>query len=143
MCAVYIAEAHAADEWPINSTRCAGPGNSVNRPRTLGERRAVATRAAHALGLVGLIPGGVQGTADQERPEPAAAAPPLLEVWLDDVTDAFSEAFAAWPIRLFGLRDGAVRFIAQPVGGMYDLSELGDWLDEQQALPSVQAMPSA
>ena len=37
----YIAEAHAVDEWPINSTRCRGPANTVNKPTTLDERRAV------------------------------------------------------------------------------------------------------
>ena len=32
---VYIAEAHAADVWPINSTRCGGPANGVTTPTTL------------------------------------------------------------------------------------------------------------
>mmetsp|Transcript_7985 Transcript_7985/g.20533 ORF Transcript_7985/g.20533 Transcript_7985/m.20533 type:complete len:104 (-) Transcript_7985:388-699(-) len=101
--------------------RCAGPGNSVLRPRTLAERRAVAARAVHALGFA----------------RSTLVAEPPLEMWLDDTDDAFSEAFAAWPIRLFGLRDGEVRFIAQPVGGMYDLGELDGWLDEQLAVPHI------
>ena len=46
---VYIAEAHAADQWPINSTRYAGPGNEVAAPRSLAERRAVARRMRAAL----------------------------------------------------------------------------------------------
>ena len=48
---VYIAEAHAADEWPINSSRCSGPANSVLRPTSLAERRVVATRMLGALSL--------------------------------------------------------------------------------------------
>jgi hypothetical protein len=31
---VYITEAHAADEWPINSGRFNGPGNSIDQPKT-------------------------------------------------------------------------------------------------------------
>ena len=32
MLVVYIAEAHAADVWPINSSRCGGPRNTVLAP---------------------------------------------------------------------------------------------------------------
>jgi len=101
--AVYIAEAHAADEWPICSTRCAGPGNSVRRPRTLDERRVTAARAVEALGL---------GT----------------ELLVDGIDDAFCNCFAAWPIRLFGLRAGRVDLVCEPRGGMYDIGELDRWL---------------
>ena len=53
---VYIAEAHAADEWPINSSRCSGPANSVLRPTSLAERRAVAERMLGALPCLAPLP---------------------------------------------------------------------------------------
>jgi len=103
---VYIAEAHAADEWPINSTRCAGPANSIRRHRSLDERCAVARAAAAALGLEAL---------------------PML---VDGMGDGFLEGFAAWPIRLYGVgRGGAtVERIAQPSDAAFSLPPLRDWL---------------
>ena len=102
---VYIAEAHAADEWPINSTRCNGPGNSVRAPTTLGERQAVARRMADALGL-GALP-----------------------VLCDAMDDAFLHAYAAWPVRLFGVsRNGRLGAVAQPEDAAFLLPPLRDWL---------------
>ena len=46
---VYIAEAHAADVWPINSSRCAGPANTLVTPTTLEERRRHARMMLDAL----------------------------------------------------------------------------------------------
>ena len=88
---VYIAEAHASDQWPINSSRCAGPGNSVTAPTSLDERRRVAARMLDAL--------------------PCLAPLPLL---VDDVDDALLRTLAAWPVRLFGVHRGVLEFIGEP-----------------------------
>ena len=102
---VYIAEAHAADEWPINSSRCRGPANSIVAPRSLDERRAVARRMVDSLGLNG------------------------LRVLADGIDDAFLTAYAAWPVRLYGVgRDGLLARIAQPEHGQFHLPQLRDWL---------------
>jgi len=102
---VYIAEAHAADEWPINSTRCRGPGNTVNSPTSLAERQAVARRMVAALSLEGV---------------------PMMA---DGMDDAFLEAFAAWPVRLFGVdTDGTLGTIAQPEAAAFRLPPLREWL---------------
>jgi len=102
----YIAEAHAADEWPINSTRCRGPGNSIARPTTLEERRSVARRMCEALQL------------GEE-----------LMVLADGMDDAFLEDYAAWPVRLFGVgADGRLGAIAQPQSATFRLPPLRDWL---------------
>ena len=110
---VYIAEAHAADVWPINSTRCGGPANDVTTPATLAERCATARAMSAALPLA----------------DGADALAPLL---VDGMDDAFLEAYAAWPIRLYGVarRGGALRLelIAQPDGAMFALPPCRDWL---------------
>lgn len=102
---VYIAEVHAADEWPINSTRCAGPGNSVRAHRSLSERMEAAVRMAAALQLQ-------QGV-------------PLL---CDAMDDAFLRTYAAWPIRLYGVRDGGLELIAEPRGATFELPPFREWL---------------
>ena len=106
---VYIAEAHAADEWPINSTRCAGPGNSVRAHTTLAERAAAAARMARALQLQGV---------------------PLL---CDGMDDAFLRTFAAWPIRIYGVRQGVLERLGQPKNATFDLQPFREWLLEVSA----------
>ena len=104
---VYIAEAHAADVWPINSSRCGGPRNTVLAPTTVEERREVAQRMVAAL--------------------PGLREVPLL---VDGMDDAFLEAFAAWPIRLYGVHRGQLGAIAQPTRAMFELAPLRTWLLE-------------
>lgn len=105
MVLVYIAEAHAADVWPINSSRCAGPANTVLAPSSLDERRAVAARMLRAL--------------------PCLAAVPLL---VDGPDDRFLAAFAAWPVRIFAADRGRVELIGQPRGATFDLAPFREWL---------------
>ena len=104
---VYIAEAHAADEWPINSSRAAGPANTVLAPTTLNERRAVAARMLAAL--------------------PCLDSLPLL---VDGIDDVFLTALAAWPIRLYGVRGGVLERIGQPECAMFELAPFREWLLE-------------
>ena len=104
---VYIAEAHASDVWPINSSACAGPANSVRRPTTLAERRAVAARMLVAL--------------------PCLAPLPLL---VDGLDDAFLRAMAAWPVRLYGARGGLLERIGQPHQAAFELAPFREWLLE-------------
>ncbi len=101
---VYIAEAHAADEWPINSTRCAGPGNTLLAHTTLAERTQAAARMLKALRLEGV---------------------PLL---CDGMDDAFLRSYAAWPIRMYGVAHGRVEIVAEPRHARFELSPFCDWL---------------
>jgi len=107
---VYIAEAHAADQWPINSSVCAGPANSVLAPTSVSERRAV---AAHMLAAL-----------------PCLAPLPLL---VDGLDDAFLRALAAWPVRLFGVRHGVLERIGQPHEAAVALPPFREWLLETTA----------
>jgi hypothetical protein len=77
---VYIAEAHASDAWPINSSRFDGPANTVLAPTTLAERRAVAHRMLDALPCL------------RE-----------LTILVDPLDDRFLTTYAAWPIRLYAV----------------------------------------
>ena len=108
---VYIAEAHASDEWPINSTRCSGPANSIVQPKSLSERAAVATRMVEALRL------GDGGPS----------------VYLDGMDDAFMNTYAAWPPRLYAIgRDGRIEVVGYPEGATFHLPRLRKWLLDQK-----------
>lgn len=87
---IYIAEAHAADEWPIGDalhpTAC-----SLKQPVSLRERRAAARAFVREL----------------EWP---------FEVFVDSMSDDFEATFAAWPLRFYLVTaDGkALAHVAQP-----------------------------
>lgn len=110
---VYIAEAHAGDKWPINSTVYAGPGNSVATHKSVDERIATCRRMLGALELDGC---GV-------------------EVYVDSMDDSFLKLFACWPTRLFGIgRDGhTIERIAMPCDATFELGPMLDWLHEAVA----------
>jgi type I thyroxine 5'-deiodinase len=81
---VYIAEAHARDEWPV------GPRVSVcNQPLSITERIA----NAQTLREVGQLGG---------------------RILVDDINDQFLQTFAAWPLRSWILQGGKVAYKAMP-----------------------------
>lgn len=99
---VYIAEAHAQDEWPVLSGRCNGDRGPVvvKQPRTFQERCKLAQGFAEAF----MLPlGSIALLVD----DPGAGEP-------------FEKAYAPWPLRLWLFRDGVVEWIAQPRGGAFD-----------------------
>ena len=102
---VYIAEAHAADVWPINSTRCRGPANSVLTPHSLDARCAIAQRMLEDLPVLAEVP-----------------------VYVDGLEDTFLEAYAAWPIRMFAVRGGRIERIASPQSATFELCSFREWL---------------
>ena len=81
---VYIAEAHAADEWPVGARV-----SFCNQPRTLEERVALAKSF-------------------RERFEGSF---PLLA---DTMDNQFMDAFAAWPYRFYIVQGGKVALKAMP-----------------------------
>lgn len=110
MLLIYIAEAHAADAWPINSSRSAGPANTVLTPTSLEERCVIANRMLDAL-------------------------PCLRQVTLlvDGLDDRFLTDYAAWPIRSYGVTSGCVQHIGQPIGSSINLLLARRWLSENVA----------
>jgi hypothetical protein len=103
---VYLAEAHAADEWPIG----------WRHPIAQTSGSAPARAAAAALFVA------EQGA--------------TLSLVLDTPDDAFDAAYAAWPLRAYGLlpprapgEAPVVDFVAQPRSeGYYPWHEVEHWL---------------
>lgn len=151
---VYIAEAHASDEWPIRSARSnrgRGPVN-VKQPRHSKERLAHAQRLVRDFDLSDRDMAGME----------------LLPLLVDSLEEGepFETTFAPWPLRFFilsedeeqeeerGKRDYAkdngdnndddddddddgnagpqlrLRFKAAPSNGVYDMSTVVTWLEE-------------
>ena len=93
---VYIAEAHASDEWPI------GAHIQQPQPRSTAERCGVARRRLAELGV--------------------ARLPVLVDTAPDN---AFGKAYASWPLRWFFLDGHTLTAVAQPTGGGgYDVRQL-------------------
>jgi len=95
--AVYIAEAHARNEWPAGSKL-----STCDQPTTRQER----LDAANAL------------------VESKEISMPLL---VDDIDNQFDTAFSCWPVRFYVLHHGKVAFKAQPNAGSmngYDFGEI-------------------
>jgi len=85
---VYIAEAHAVDEWQMESN--VEEGVLLSQHGTLDERFAAAREGVERLGLT-------------------------MPVLVDGMDDAVSEAFAAWPERLYvAERGGRLAYVGGP-----------------------------
>ena len=114
---VYIAEAHARDQWPVGASV-----SFCDAPRSLAARVALAQELGRTAAGSAL------------RDWPAGA------VLVDGMDDGFLEAFGAWPVRFFVLQPelshGTERlrlvFKAQPHEDdhMYHASDLAAWLEE-------------
>lgn len=103
---VYIEEAHAQDEWPISSCRWNPTGKKImyNQHKTIEDRLAVARDFIDAFGW-------------------------KYPTILDAIDNPFETAYAAWPLRLYVVKDGRMVFKAQPREAMYHLQDVMDVLD--------------
>lgn len=113
---VYIAEAHAADEWPIQSSRCTPDGVAINleQPKSLDERVTIARKFGVEYNLF-----DIPLLVDDPEACPAAGRP---------VADPFEKCFAAWPLRFFIFSNGMVEWIAQPDEGTFSIPLLREAL---------------
>ena len=100
---VYVAEAHAVDEWQMPAN--VEDGVLVRQHVTLEERFAAAREGVERLGLT-------------------------IPVLVDDMDDAVSEAFAAWPERLY---------VAEPGGRLAYLGGPGPFEFDPDAAASALA----
>ena len=98
---VYVTEAHVTEEWPMG---CAD--RCTRQPRSLDERRAVARRFA----------------AEQALEWP---------LYVDAMDDAFENAYAAWPERLYVISADGTLLYKSGVGPFYfSPADLESWLAE-------------
>ena len=98
---VYIAEAHAMDEWPVTSARFnrgRGPVIVDKQPTRLSERCALAQKFFRDFSMTG------------------------MELLVDDPEegDPFEKAYAPWPLRLYLIRGSVIEWIAEPRDCSYD-----------------------
>ena len=113
---MYIKEAHALDSsWPMGGKR----GNSrmpiVEDPLTLAERNGVASVCMTKMELEGM---------------------PAL---VDDLDDAVSEAYGAWPDRLYLVgKDGNIAFHGGPGPFGFRPAELGAAIRKELGLPVLE-----
>lgn len=101
---VYIAEAHAMDEWPVLSGRFnlgRGPVCVEKQPVTLFDRCQLARSFVWDFDIV----------------ESAS-----LELLVDDPEqgDPFEKEYAPWPVRIYLIRDGKMEWIPVPKDCSYD-----------------------
>jgi len=107
--AIYIAEAHARDEWPVGKTV-----SFVDQPKHVSERLEVASvfRTATSFPF------------------------PLL---IDSIENSFQTAYAAWPFRFYIVHRGKIAVKAQPdpASHGYHLTDIADYLDTNHTAPPV------
>lgn len=89
---IYIAEAHAVDEWPAGDHLRLG--RKILQPKALEERLVLAKTFVHEYGL-----GACRLLVDD----------PGL-----DSASGFSAVYAAWPTRFYIVKGGEILWIAQP-----------------------------
>ena len=97
---IYIAEAHAMDEWPVRSGRFTTDGEPivVNQPKCVTERCALAQKFVQDYQFD-------------------------LETFVDipENGDPFEKAYAPWPLRFFVIgSDHRLQFVSEPVEGSSD-----------------------
>jgi len=91
----YIAEAHAADEWPVLSDRFNGDRGPVvvEQPKTTAERSALALQFARDFELSGMD----------------------VVVDVPETRDEFEKHYAPWPLRFYHVdADNTMLWVAEP-----------------------------
>ena len=95
---VYIAEAHASDEWPV------GHPFDVPQHTTNEERASAAARFRDEFGL-------------------------RTPLFIAPIHGAFEEHYRPWPFRFFVIENGRIALSPKPIGEVYDIGELWEYLD--------------
>ena len=100
-----MAEAHAADEWPISSARATRDGAPVE----VAQARSTAARVAAAANFVQNFDFEIRMLVDPVGPPEDGP---------------FDAAFAPWPLRFYVFKNGVLRYKAQPRNCTFDVAEL-------------------
>ena len=125
---VYIAEAHAADEWPVQSSRYNDDRGVVDikQHRTTKERQKAAFTFREDFGLdwcpfyIDIVP----TLGDTEESRDAEENPFRSD-------GDFERFFAPWPTRFYVLHKGKVVFMSYPKNSTYHVGPLRRFLVEE------------
>ncbi|CAF1307332.1 unnamed protein product [Adineta steineri] len=98
--AIYIAEAHARDEWPVGKTI-----SCIDQPTTLAERLNNAQQFKKNFNFEMLM-------------------------LVDNMDNTFHTTYGSWPFRLFVIYDGKLVLKAEPDKETftYDMNEIDNWI---------------
>ena len=108
---VYIQEAHASDEWQVDSN----PEDGVifAQPTTFGMRQDIAQQCTGALSLT-------------------------MPCVVDDMANSVDEAYAGWPERLFVVgADGRIAYAGGQGPFNFEPEEVGAWLRAHVGKPGM------
>lgn len=99
--AVYIAEAHSRDQWPVGKTI-----SCIDQPTTIEERIKYAQNFKKNFNF----------------------EMPML---IDNMDNTFHNTYGSWPFRFFVIYDGKLILKAQPnkENFGYDLNEIDNWIN--------------
>jgi hypothetical protein len=98
--AIYIAEAHSRDQWPVGKTI-----SSVDQPTTLEQRLENAQQFKKNFNF----------------------EMPML---VDNMDNTFHHTYGSWPFRFFVIHDGKLILKAEPDKETfaYDIDEIDTWI---------------
>lgn len=98
--AIYIAEAHSKDEWPVGETI-----SCVRQPKTFEERLENAQKFKKNFNF----------------------EMPML---VDDMNNTFHNTYGSWPFRFYVIFNGELILKAEPDSEAftYDLNEIDKWI---------------
>lgn len=98
---IYIAEAHARDQWPAGKTI-----SCLDQPKTLEERLNNACLFQEKYNIE-------------------------IPMLVDSMENTFHSTYGSWPFRFYVINDGKLVFKAEPGETTYgyDLNELDAWID--------------
>jgi len=98
---VYIAEAHAEDEWPIKSCRL----NPTGKPVLINQHQTIEQRIEAA----------------KEFQKVFHLEIPML---VDTIDNSFDQIYSSWPIRFYVIQKEKLIYVPEPKNGSYSMEEL-------------------
>lgn len=100
--AIYIAEAHARDQWPVGKTI-----SCVDQPKTLEQRLKYARKFQENFGLI-------------------------MPMLVDNMENNFHLTYGSWPFRFFIIFQNQLILKAQPdeQDFTYHINEIDSWIEQ-------------
>ena len=103
---IYIAEAHARDQWPLGKTI-----SCVDQPTTIEQRLENARECKKNFNFE-------------------------MQMLVDTMDNTFHLTYGSWPFRFYIIHDGKLAFKAEPQKDnfCYDIDELDEWINNFYSL---------